>query len=135
MRRTTPVVTYCEPCNHVHGTHTQALTVDEYAGSGSNAASGVTARAKSFCGPRFRFGRFQFAVPRRRVSDQRFEKVMRYVRDFIHRVIECCFVAMRWFCEATQLPNKLERGRADFIVRRRRIKVMQGFDCSTHEKP
>src|SRR5512132_1346960 len=37
---------------------------------------------------RFRLQRFRFAIPRRRIGDQRFKKMMRGMAHVIHRAIE-----------------------------------------------
>jgi len=58
---------------------------------------------------RFRLKRFRFAISRRRIGDQRFEKVMRDMGHVIHRAIEGFFVCARWLCKSGKLPNKLER--------------------------
>ena len=58
---------------------------------------------------RFRLQRFRFAIPRRRIGDQRFKKMMRGMGHVIHRAIECFFVCVRWLCKSGKLPNKLER--------------------------
>jgi hypothetical protein len=58
---------------------------------------------------RFRLQRFRFAIPRRRIGDQRFKKMMRDMGHVIHRAIECFFVCARWLCKSGKLPNKLER--------------------------
>ena len=58
---------------------------------------------------RFRLQRFRFAIPRRRIADQRFKEMMRGMGHVIHRAIECFFVCARWLCKSGKLPNKLER--------------------------
>jgi hypothetical protein len=58
---------------------------------------------------RFRLQRFRFAIPRRRIGDQRFKKMMRDMGHVIHRAIECFFVCARWLCKSGKLPNKLKR--------------------------
>jgi hypothetical protein len=58
---------------------------------------------------RFRLQRFRFAITRRRIGDQRFEKMMRGMGHVIHGAIECFFVCARWLCKSGKLPNKLER--------------------------
>jgi hypothetical protein len=67
---------------------------------------------------RFRLQRFRFAIPRRRIGDQRFKKVMRDISHVIHRAIECFFVCARWLCKSGKLPNKLERRSANLVIRR-----------------
>ena len=58
---------------------------------------------------RFRLQRFRFAIPRWRIGDQRFKKMMRGMGHVIHRAIECFFVCARWLCKSGKLLNKLER--------------------------
>ncbi len=58
---------------------------------------------------RFRLQRFRFAIPQRRIGDQRFKKMMRGMGHVIHRAIEGFFVCARWLCKSGKLPNKLER--------------------------
>ena len=41
---------------------------------------------------RFRLQRFRFAIPRRRIGDQRFKKMMRGMGHVIHRAIESCLI-------------------------------------------
>lgn len=81
---------------------------------------------------RFRFQRFRLSITRRRVYDQRLEQMMRNVRNFIDRAIESFLVCFRRLGESAKLPNELKRRRANFILRRRRLKVMQRFDGSAH---
>jgi len=76
--------------------------------------------SKSFRRSCFRFGGFDFAISRRRVRYQRFQQMMRGVRDFIDGAIESLFVCFRRFSKSGQLPNKLQRRRANLIICRRR---------------
>jgi hypothetical protein len=48
--------------------------------------------AESFCRSRFRFQRFGFPVTRRRIRNQRFQKMMRSVGDFVYRAVERFFI-------------------------------------------
>jgi hypothetical protein len=57
------------------------------------------------------------------------------VRDFIDGSIKGSFVRARRFCESTKFPNKLQRGCANFVSRRGRLKIMQGLDVSAHGRP
>ena len=81
---------------------------------------------------RFRLQRFRFTIPRRRIGDQRFKKMMRGMGHVIDRAIECFFVCARWLCKSGKLPNKLERRSANLVIRRWWRKIMQGLDGSTH---
>src|SRR6266480_7377879 len=58
--------------------------------------------------------------------------MMSNVRDLVYRAIECFFVCVRRFCESGQLPNELQRRCANLVIRRRRCKIMQGLNVSTH---
>ena len=75
---------------------------------------------------RFRLQRFRFAIPRRRIGDQRFKKMMRGMGHVIHRAIECFFVCARWLCKSGKLPNKLERRSANLVIRRWWLKNYAG---------
>jgi len=81
---------------------------------------------------RFRLQHFGFAVPRRRIRDERFKKMMRGMGYVIDRAIECFFVCARWLCKSGKLPNKLERRSANLVIRRWWRKIMQGLDSSAH---
>ena len=56
------------------------------------------------------------------------------VRDFVHGAIEGVLVCVGRFRESGQLPNELKRRRANFVVRRRRRKIMQGLNVSAHKE-
>ena len=56
------------------------------------------------------------------------------MRNFVHRAIEGVLIRVRRFRESGQLPNELKRRRTNFIVCRRRRKIMQGLNISTHEE-
>ena len=60
--------------------------------------------------------------------------MMRGVGDFVDCAIECILVCFRRLGESAQLANKLQRRRANFIVRRRRSEVVKCFDGSAHEE-
>jgi len=60
--------------------------------------------------------------------------MVRDVRDFIYGSIEGVLIRLRRFRESGQLPNELKRRRTNFIVCRRRRKIMQGLNISTHEE-
>jgi hypothetical protein len=60
--------------------------------------------------------------------------MMRSVRDFIDRAIESVLVRFRRLGETAQLPDELQRRRPNFIIRRRRSKIMQGLNASAHEE-
>jgi hypothetical protein len=53
----------------------------------------------------------------------------RYVVD---RLVERWLVCLGWGVEATQLADELQRGSANLLVGRRRIKVEEYFDVSAH---
>ena len=52
--------------------------------------------------------------------------------DFVDRAIEGVLIRVRRSRESGQLPNELQRRRANFIIRRGRRKIMQGLNVSTH---
>ena len=60
--------------------------------------------------------------------------MVRDVRDFIYGAIKGVLIRVRRFRESGQLPNELKRRRTNFIVCRRRRKIMQGLNISTHEE-
>src|SRR4051812_29453493 len=47
-------------------------------------------------------------------------------------MIEGGFVCFRWFGETTELAHELKGRSVDFVVRRRRLEVMQRFDVPAH---
>ena len=75
---------------------------------------------KTFRRSRSRLDRFHFTIPRRRVCNQRFEQMMRDMRDFIDRTIERFLVCFRRLGKSGKLANELKRRRANLFVRRRR---------------
>jgi hypothetical protein len=81
---------------------------------------------------RFRLQRFRFAIPRRRIGDQRFKKMMRGMGHVIHRAIESCLVCLGRFGETAQLPGELKRRSANFILSSGWTEVMECFDGSAH---
>jgi hypothetical protein len=81
---------------------------------------------------RFRLQRFRFAIPRRRISDQRFKKMMRGMGHVIHRAIESFFICLGRFGETGQLPDELKRRCANFILSSGWAEVMKCFDGSAH---
>ena len=54
------------------------------------------------------------------------------LRHLVYGTIEDELVGLRGLCEAAEFTDKLDRRRADFLVRRRWFEVMQGFDVSAH---
>jgi hypothetical protein len=60
--------------------------------------------------------------------------MMGNVRDFIYSAIEGVLIRVRRFRESGQLPNELKRRCANLVIRRRRFKIMQGLNVSTHEE-
>jgi hypothetical protein len=78
------------------------------------------------------FGCFSFTIPRRGVGHERIEQLACGLRHLLDGAIENFFVCFRRFRKAAELPNELQRRRADFFLRRRRFEVMKGFNISTH---
>jgi hypothetical protein len=62
------------------------------------------------------------------------EQFVRCLGYSINRSRENDFVGFRWFGEAAQFPNELQRRCPDLFVRSGRREVMQCFDVSTHVK-
>ncbi len=56
------------------------------------------------------------------------------VRHFIDGAVEYFFIRFRRLGETAKLPNKLQRRRPNLIIRRRRRKIMQGLNVSTHKE-
>jgi hypothetical protein len=81
---------------------------------------------------RFRLQRFRFAIPRRRIGDQRFKKMMRGMGHVIHCAIERCLIYPGRFGETAQLPDELKRRCANFILSSGWTEVMKCFDGSAH---
>jgi hypothetical protein len=90
-------------------------------------------RTEAFRRSRVRFHRFDYAIARRHGGYKRIEQMLRGVSHIIDRTIESCLVCLGRFSETAQLPDELERRSANFISRRRRLKIMQGLDVSAHE--
>src|SRR5436305_15230137 len=59
----------------------------------------ISLRRSCFCPQSFRF-----AIPRRRIGDQRFKKMMRDMGYVIYSAIECFFVSARCSCKSAKLP-------------------------------
>src|SRR5512147_2683400 len=74
------------------------------------------------------------AIARRRGSDQGIEQMVCSMSDIIDSAVKSCLVCLGRFGETAQLANELKRGRANFILRRRRTEVMKCFDGSAHVK-
>lgn len=86
----------------------------------------------SICRSGFRLQRFRFAIPRRRIGDQRFKKVMRGMGHIIDGTVESFLVCLGGLGETAQLPDELQRRSANFIRRRRWTEVVKCFDGSAH---
>jgi hypothetical protein len=54
------------------------------------------------------------------------------VGHLLNGPVESRFVGLRWFGEAAEFTDELQRRGADFFTRRRRLKVVQGLNISTH---
>ncbi len=78
------------------------------------------------------FFRFDGTVARRCVRSEARDQPVRGSGDFFHREIECGFVRFRGFRGSTQLPHKLQRGGANFIVCSWRIEIGERLDVSAH---
>ena len=74
---------------------------------------------KPLCRSLFRSDRFYLAITRRRIRYERFKQVMRGMRDFIDRAIECFLICFRRLRETAQFSDELQRRRLDLITGRR----------------
>jgi len=88
----------------------------------------VESRCRSLAG----FRCFSFTIPRRGVGHERIEQLACGLRHLLDGAIENFFVCFRRFRKAAELPNELQRRRADLFLRRRRFEVMKGSNISTH---
>ena len=75
---------------------------------------------KPLCRSLFRSGRFYLATTRRRIRYERFKQMMRGMRDFIDRAIECFLICFRRLRETAQFSDELQRRRLDLVIRRGR---------------
>src|SRR5438552_8657355 len=91
-----------------------------------------TGSCKSLLCPRLRFHRLRFAVARRACRLQRIEKSARSLRHVVNRPMECRLVDPRRVRESAQLSDELQRGGADFLVRRGRLEIKKRANISTH---
>src|SRR3712207_76773 len=82
--------------------------------------------------PRARLLRLDLPVLRRSARDELVEKRRRRGGDRVDRALEGRLVRARGLGEAADLADVLERGRADLLVRRRRIEVVERVDASAH---
>lgn len=57
---------------------------------------------------------------------------MRRLRHFVYGASEGEFISLGGLCEAAEFSDKLQRRRADFLVRRWRFEIVQSLDVSTH---
>lgn len=92
----------------------------------------VLGRAETQGGPGTSLRGLHFAIAWRRLGDERLKEVMRCMSNLLNRSIKSIFVDFSRPGKPTQLPDKLQRGSAHFLFRRRRREVMQSFDVSTH---
>ena len=90
--------------------------------------------SKPFRRSRLGFHRFYLAITRRCIRYERFKQMMRGMRDFIDRAIECFLVCFRRLRETAQFSDELQRRRLDFIIGRGRTEVVKCFDSSAHEE-
>ena len=91
-------------------------------------------RTEAFRRSRTCFHRFDCAIARRRVGNQRIDQMLRGMSDIIDRTIESCLICLGRFRETAQLPDELKRRSANFILCRGRTEVMKYFDGSAHVK-
>jgi hypothetical protein len=85
--------------------------------------------------PRAGLARLDLTVARRRVGNEGSKQLVRRFGDLVDRPSERGLVGLRGPGEAAELADELQGGRADLLVRGRRLEVVQGPDVATHEKP
>jgi hypothetical protein len=110
--------------NHLHPFSTTCTESQQLSAAGSNS--------ESLLGPSSCFGRFLFAIFWRGGGFQRTQQTRRYGRHFFHGFLKRSLVGLRWFVEAGDLADKLQRSRANLVLVDRRVEVEQGFDIPTH---
>jgi hypothetical protein len=90
--------------------------------------------SKSFCRARPGFGRFLFAILRRRGGFQRMQEPRRDGSHFLDCGRKRRLVGFRRLVETSNLSDKLQRGRPHLIVGHRRIEVEKSFDVPAHRE-
>ena len=75
------------------------------------------------------------AILRRSLAVELPQQQSRHIRNRIDRHRKSSFVCLRRFRESADLPDELERSRADLLLRYRRIEVKQWFDIPAHAFP
>ena len=88
--------------------------------------------AVALLGPSPRLRGLDVAVARRRVRDEVVEQVRGDVRDLVDGAGEDGFVGLRRLRRAADLAHVLERRRADLVVRRARLEVVERSDVPAH---
>jgi hypothetical protein len=95
----------------------------------------VRSRTVPLYGLGARFCRLVIAIPGRRSGYESVKQLPRNPCDLVNRVVEGNLICFRWSSETAQFTNKLQRRCSDFVIRGRRLKVVQRFDISTHRDP
>lgn len=85
------------------------------------------------CGARLGFGGFLFTIFGRGAGLERAEEAVGGIGDFVNGGIERCLIRLRGLIEPADLPDKLQRSRANFFLCDRRIEIKQYPDVSAHE--
>jgi hypothetical protein len=88
--------------------------------------------AESFRGPRFRFGSFFFAVPRRSMGLERTEKARCDVGYFIDSSQESPLICVRRFVKTADLSHELEGRGSNLFGSDGRIEIEKDFDIPAH---
>src|SRR5580704_767656 len=88
--------------------------------------------AKALRRPGSRLGGLGFTVARRSVAYQRIQQRVRRAGHFLHGALECGLVGLGRPRETAQLADELKGGRADLLVGRRGLEVVQGLDAAAH---
>jgi hypothetical protein len=77
---------------------------------------------------------FDGAVPGRRTSMERINEHAGNLRNLAHRLLEGSLIDLRGFAEAADLAHKLERGCADLLVGRGRLKIEKRSNVTAHAR-
>src|ERR1700730_3380207 len=98
-----------------------------------SALSGIRGRrVKTLRRPGTSLRRFNFAISRWSVRNQRLKEFVSRLRHLVDRAIEGEVVGLRGLVKAAEFANELQRRRADLFFRCRRFEVVQHLNVSTH---
>ena len=97
---------------------------------GASLVGGVEAIGRSRPGSQS----LNLTIARRSIRDKRVKQLVRGFGHLVNRPAECDLVCFRGSREAAQLPDELQGRGKDFLIRGRRLEIVQSFDVSTHNK-